>query len=59
MAYAGEITLPESLQAVLQQKNPVVELTFLQPIQVNDEVAKDRRALTLHIEQLIRQELNL
>lgn len=59
MAYAGEITLPESLQAALQQKNPVVELTFLQPIQMNDEVTKDRRALTLHIEQLIRQELNL
>jgi len=59
MAYAGEITLPESLQAALLQKSPVVELTFLQPIHINDEVAKDRRALTLHIEQLIRQELNL
>ena len=59
MAYAGEVTLPESMQAVLKQKNPVVELTFLQPIHLDNEVTKDRRTLTLHIEQLIRQELKL
>lgn len=59
MAYAGDITLPESMKAVLQQKNPVVELIFLQPIKLRDKAEQDRRALTLEIEQQIRQELNL
>lgn len=59
MAYAGDITLPESMNAVLNQKNPVVELTFLTPISLADTTTPDRRELTLHIEQLVRQELNL
>lgn len=59
MAYAGEITLPESMQAVLNQKYPLVELTFLQPIDVKKLESKDRRELTQHLEQLIRNELNL
>ncbi|MBA3695611.1 MAG: 1-acyl-sn-glycerol-3-phosphate acyltransferase [Methylotenera sp.] len=59
MAYAGDITLPQSMKAVLQQKKPVVELTFLTPIVVDDTVTQDRRALTLQTEQLIRRELNL
>ena len=32
MAYAGEMTLGESMISVLKQKNPVVELHFLSPI---------------------------
>lgn len=59
MAYAGETTLPESLQAALNQKNPVIELTFLAPIDVKALATPDRRALTLHLEQLIRHELKL
>ena len=59
IAYAGDTTLPESMNAVLRQKYPVVELTFLQPIHVSELANKDRRALTLQIEQQIRQELNL
>ncbi len=59
MAYAGEITLPESLQAALRQKNAVVELIFLKPVVLNDTVTQDRRMLTLQIENQIRQELNL
>jgi 1-acyl-sn-glycerol-3-phosphate acyltransferase len=59
VAYAGETTLPESMQAVLSQKYPVVELTFLRPIDVKTLKTKDRRALTQHLEQLIRSELKL
>ena len=59
MAYAGDITLPESLWAALRQKHPVVELTFLQPIPANKTQTQDRRTLTSHIEHLIRQELSL
>lgn len=59
MAYAGETTLPESMQAVLRQKSPVVELTFLQPIHVNELTNKDRRTITSHIEHQIRQALKL
>lgn len=61
MAYAGETTLPESMQAVLQQKYPVVELHFLTPIYIAglNKAENDRRTLTLHVENLIRKELNL
>jgi 1-acyl-sn-glycerol-3-phosphate acyltransferase len=36
MAYAGEMTLGESMMSVLKQKNPVVELNFLAPISTQD-----------------------
>lgn len=57
MAYAGETTLPESMQAVLNQKHPLVVLTFLQPIDVKKLESKDRRQLTKYLEQVIRNEL--
>lgn len=43
MAYAGETTLIASMHQVLLQKNPVVELHFLQPIHANGQ---NRRELT-------------
>lgn len=43
MAYAGETTLIASMNQVLLQKNPVVELHFLQPIHANGQ---NRRELT-------------
>ena len=43
IAYAGETTLVESMQKVLKQKNPVIELHFLEPI---NSVGKNRRVLT-------------
>jgi 1-acyl-sn-glycerol-3-phosphate acyltransferase len=61
VAYAGEITLIESIQLVLQQKQIEVELHFLAPIATSElpEEDKDRRKLTLHIEHLIRDQLKL
>lgn len=61
MAYAGETTMKESMQQILFQKNPIVELHFLAPIYTAElsENAKDRRKLTLHIEHLIKQKLSL
>ncbi len=61
IAYAGETTLIESIQQVLQQKQAVVELHFLAPIDTSEltEADKDRRKLTLHIEQLIKDKLKL
>lgn len=41
MAYAGENTLTESMQQVLMQKNPVVELHFLTPIDTNGQNRRD------------------
>jgi 1-acyl-sn-glycerol-3-phosphate acyltransferase len=60
MAYAGETTMKESMQQILLQKTPVVELHFLAPIDTADlsEIAKDRRKLTLQIEHLIKQKLS-
>ncbi len=43
MAYAGETTLVESMRKALKQKNPVIELHFLEPI--NSE-GQNRRDLT-------------
>lgn len=61
IAYAGETTLIESIQLVLQQKQVVVELHFLAPIATSEltEADKDRRKLTSHIEHLIREKLSL
>ncbi|MDI1310205.1 MAG: lysophospholipid acyltransferase family protein [Methylotenera sp.] len=61
IAYAGETTLIESIQLVLQQKKISVELHFLPPIATSDltEIEKDRRKLTSHIEQLIKEKLKL
>ena len=61
VAYAGETTMRESIQEVLSQKRPIVELHFLAPISISELTAenKDRRHLTLHIESLIRNKLNL
>ena len=61
VAYAGETTLLESIQQVLSQKHPVIELHFLAPIPIAELTGedKDRRALTLHIQYLIRQKLDL
>ena len=57
VAYAGEVTLPESMQQVLSQKQPVVELHFLAPIATADLADKDRRLLTSHIQMLITKKL--
>jgi len=59
VAYAGETTLIQSMQKILSQKQPVIELHFLKPITVEDVAKQDRRELTLHIEKLIRQQLAL
>ncbi len=59
VAYAGETTLVESMQQILLQKQPTVELHFLAPISPTEYAAMDRRALTLHIESLIRNTLGL
>lgn len=57
VAYAGETTLKESMQQVLSQKYPVIELHFLAPIYTAKLADKDRRVLTLHIQELISREL--
>ena len=61
IAYAGETTMLESMQQLLLQKNPLVELHFFSPIQIEEltEDNKDRRALTLQIQQQIQQKLGL
>jgi len=59
VAYAGETTLIQSMQKILSQKQPVIELHFLKPITAEDVAKQDRRELTLHIEKLIRQQLAL
>lgn len=61
IAYAGETSMRESMQQILSQKNPVVELHFLAPIILTElaDKDKDRRALTTRIEHLIRKELGL
>lgn len=57
VAYAGETTLMESMQKILSQKQPMVELHFLQPMTAEDVAKLDRRELTQHIETLIRHHL--
>jgi 1-acyl-sn-glycerol-3-phosphate acyltransferase len=61
MAYAGETTMLESMQLVLQQKYPVIELHFLAPIPTIDLVLKevDRRVLMLQIQHLITGKLGI
>ena len=61
IAYAGETTLIESIQLVLQQKETLVELHFLAPIATSALTVadKDRRKLTSHIEHLIKDKLKL
>ncbi|TSA56535.1 MAG: 1-acyl-sn-glycerol-3-phosphate acyltransferase [Methylophilaceae bacterium] len=61
IAYAGETTMLESMQQILFQKNPLVELHFFEPIHVEglSETNKDRRALTLQIQHQIQQKLDL
>jgi 1-acyl-sn-glycerol-3-phosphate acyltransferase len=61
VAYAEETSLLESMQQVLSQKHPVVELHFLAPITIAElaDKDKDRRALTLHLQHLIRNKLDL
>jgi 1-acyl-sn-glycerol-3-phosphate acyltransferase len=61
LAYAGDTTLMQSIQQILLQKSPVVELHFLAPISTIElaDKDKDRRTLTLHIQQLIRTKLTL
>lgn len=61
VAYAGETSLLESIQQVLYQKRPVVELCFLAPIhmQALPIETKDRRALARHVQQLIQSNLGL
>lgn len=60
IAYAGDTTMKESMQQLLMQKNPTVELHFLAPIDLAniDEAFLDRRKLTQHIEQLIKEKLD-
>jgi 1-acyl-sn-glycerol-3-phosphate acyltransferase len=41
MAYAGETTLVKSMQNVLKQKNPTIELHFLEPIDTNGQNRRD------------------
>ena len=57
VAYAGETTLKESMQQVLSQKYPVIELHFLAPIYTATLADKGRRVLTLHIQELISKKL--
>lgn len=61
MAYAGDTTMKESMQQILLQKNPVVELHFLAPIvsAALPEAEQDRRQLSMQIEQAIKATLNL
>ncbi len=61
IAYAGDTTLLQSVQQVLLQKHPVIELHFLTPIHLSAlaEHEKDRRSLTLNIQQTIQNKLNL
>lgn len=56
MAYTGETSLVESMQAVLNVKKPVVELHFLTPIVTEN---KNRRELTLQAYNQIKATLNL
>lgn len=63
VAYAGETTLVQSMQQVLLQKRPIVELHFLESISTiewaDKDKDKDRRTLTLQIQTLIAKKLSL
>lgn len=59
IAYAGETTLTQSMQNVLMQQQPLVELHFLAPILPEEASQHDRRTLTSEIERRICQHLGL
>ena len=59
VAYAGETTLIESMHQILLQKQPIIELNFLEPMTPEAYSKLDRRELTLHIEGKIRHQLGL
>lgn len=44
MAYAGETTLIESMNAIINTKNPLVELHFLSPIEATGQNRRDLTA---------------
>lgn len=58
-AYAGDTTLVASMQKLLRQRQPVIELHFLAPMTADATTPHDRRALARHMETLIRQQLEL
>jgi 1-acyl-sn-glycerol-3-phosphate acyltransferase len=60
LAYAGDTTLPESMQLALSQKYPTVHLHFLPAIPAADYLThyNDRRLLTEYVEGLFRQTAN-
>ena len=59
VAYAGDTTMAQSIQQLLLQKRPVIELHFLAPISTVKlaDQNKNRRDLTLHIQSLITKKL--
>ena len=61
IAYAGETTMLDSIKQILRQKHPVVELHFFAPITISDlsDDNKDRRTLTINIQDIIQEKLNL
>lgn len=59
IAYAGETTLTQSMSNVLMQRQPLVELHFLDPILPEEALQHDRRSLTLEIERRICRHLGL
>jgi len=59
VAYAGDTTMAESMQNILAQQQPVIELHFLKPIPSQHVAMQDRRELTAYVENLIRQHLAL
>ncbi len=58
-SYADDTTLQESMQNILAQQQPLIELHFLKPISPEEVAEFDRRNLTMHIEQLIRTQLDI
>lgn len=57
MAYAGDTTLIQSIAQILSLKQAVVEVHFLTPIDTQALVDTDRRTLTLHMQNLIKDTL--
>jgi len=47
------------MQNILAQQQPVIELHFLNPMSPEEVAKYDRRNLTMHIEQLIRNQLGI
>lgn len=61
VAYAGDTTMAQSIQQLLLQKSPVIELHFLAPISTVEIADQNisRRDLTSHIHSLISKKLAL